>query len=132
MGISPTIKLGRELKNPKTAIVNIVPIGSLPPEASIDIDNLEIAASTAEESDPEATADLTLETTFDSPALEIPVVSDGEIYLPSVESATPAPLEVAVESVAIDREEAGEVTDAESDEIPENRRRRRRSSATVD
>ena len=32
MGISPLVKLGIELKNPKTAIVSIVPIGSLPPE----------------------------------------------------------------------------------------------------
>ena len=32
MGISPLVKLGLELNNPKTAIVNIVPLGSLPPE----------------------------------------------------------------------------------------------------
>jgi ribonuclease E len=134
MGISPTVKLGRELKNPKTAIVNIVPIGSLPPEPAIDLDKLEIADSTPAEFDSAANADLALEKTFDPPELEIPVVSDGEILLPPVESAALVPQEVADEpNVTVDREEnIALVDDAEPDEIPENRRRRRRSSATID
>jgi ribonuclease E len=129
MGISPTIKLGRELKNPKTAIVNIVPIGSLPPEPPIDLDAAPVAF------EPAATADLPLETTFDPPELEIPVVSDGEMYLPPVESAASAPPDVADEPLAtVERDEdTALVADAEPEiEIPENRRRRRRSSATVD
>jgi ribonuclease E len=134
MGISPTVKLGRELKNPKTAIVNIVPIGSLPPEPPIDLDNLEIADSTpVEEFDPEETADLPLETTFDHPELEIPVVSNGEILLPPVESAAPNPADIADEPISTVDDDAMLVADTEPEiEIPENRRRRRRSSATVD
>jgi ribonuclease E len=131
MGISPVVKLGLELKNPKTAIVNIVPIGSLPPEPAIEIDNRQIADSPPAEFDPEETADLPLETTFDPPDLEIPVVSDGELYLPSIESTEPVAAKVDSEPIAtIDFDED---TDAEPEiEIPENRRRRRRSSATVD
>ena len=130
MGISPVIKLGRELKNPKTAIVNIVPIGSLPPEPPIDLD---IADSAPLESDPEDTIELAVETTCDPPELEIPVVSDGEILMPPVESATPPPEVVAEPIVIVDREESVVlIAETELDEIPENRRRRRRSSATVD
>ncbi len=135
MGISPTVKLGRELKNPKTAIVNIVPIGSLPPELPIDSDNLEIADSApVAEFDPEATAELPIETTFDLPELEIPVVSET-IHLPSSESAAPMPMEDAVEAIATaDRDESVDLAPTAEPEIelPENRRRRRRSSAAVD
>jgi ribonuclease E len=131
MGISPVVKLGLELKNPKTAIVNIVPLGSLPPEPPIDVDNLQIVDSSSVEFDPEETADIPQQTTFDPPDLEIPVVSDGALHLPPIESAESVPTEV--ESDSSDSAEPDEDIETEPEiDIPENRRRRRRSSATID
>ena len=136
MGISPTIKLGRELKNPKTAIVNIVPIGSLPPEQMVE------SVAVVEESVPIPSDDLPLVTTFDTPDFEIPVVSELSVAANEPEPETapelePTPQVEASESVNDDRVETAKLAPiaeplVEIPEIPENRRRKRRSSAVVD
>jgi ribonuclease E len=132
MGISPVVKLGLELKNPKTAIVNIVPIGSLPPEPPIDVDNLQIADSLSAEFDPKATADLAPQTTFDPPDLEIPVIPPEMVLFEPIDAATAPMEEVAIELAPTPQDETAEVTTMEIPEIPEHRRRKRRSSATID
>jgi ribonuclease E len=113
MGVSPLVKLGRELNNPKTAIVTIVPIGSLPPELEIPV--------ALPVSDPvPVQLDLDVQ---DLPELAIPVITEV------------SPEEDLDRSPAPEVEPVSEVTTPPSDtpeEIPENRRRKRRSSATVD
>jgi ribonuclease E len=127
MGISPLVKLGRELNNPKTAIVNIVPVGSLPPEpiaepidTIVESDLLELATAApladpiddVEIDPPMAVTSLPqfepIETPPQVEEVETPVVADPEI--------------VELLAMAVDV----------SEELPENRRRKRRSSATVD
>jgi ribonuclease E len=124
MGISPLVKLGRELTNPKTAVITVVPIGTLPLELP------EIADSGLAVVEPEDTLDL-------EPNPSIP--PDGfiaaELMSPVAEIVeevveTPVMTEV-VETVTVT--EIGEVeTVDEPEELPENRRRKRRSSAVVD
>jgi ribonuclease E len=123
MGVSPLVKLGRELKNPKTAIVSVVPLGSLPPEDLLPpLPEVEEVVAVEPEStlEPEQ-IELTLEaeeTEFVLPILTevlIPVVTE-EIETVEVVEAVP---EVSM-------------TEEESDELSANRRRKRRSSATVD
>jgi ribonuclease E len=122
MGISPTIKLERELKNPKTAIINIVPPGSLPPNT-----------------DPIQT-EVTISAT-DSGELEfaIPVVPSAIDSLPEPESTTAPAIEIETPPpsiAAVDTQLEPIATEStseeEEDENPSNRRRRRRSSATAD
>ena len=125
MGISPLIKTGRELKNPKTAIVNIVAIGCLPPE--------ELVIPTVDSSpagiEPEAQLELSpTDSNLDpnEPEFSIPIVP--EAYIPPIvdtveeviEESEPEPVLIAT------------LEEAESEELPENRRRKRRSSAVVD
>ncbi len=129
MGISPLVKLGQELNNPKTAIVNIVPLGSLPPTpiaselttplalADVEVPPLD---SPAVVSTPEAEiVQLDLEV-FDSPEPEVTSTPQAE-----VEIAALPDLAVKIEMVENDPPELAE-------ELPENRRRKRRSSAVVD
>jgi ribonuclease E len=136
MGISPLVKLGRELKNPKTAIVNIVPIGTLPPEMVESINLLpEIAI------DPDIIADdFESEENLELPQIEPPTVTISthdlaiqiatEVFSPEEpesvrqvdEIPQAEPLELVEMSIAEDT----------LADIPENRRRKRRSSATVD
>jgi ribonuclease E len=137
MGISPLVKLGRELNNPKTAIVNIVPLGSLPPEpiAAEPISSEPITptvALTDVEFEP-----LSLPVVVPTPKDEIVPLDRAVFGSPEPESiVTPASqaaveptdlpdLAVKIEMVEIDPPEPAE-------ELPENRRRKRRSSAVVD
>jgi ribonuclease E len=143
MGISPLVKLGRELTNPKTAIVNIVPLGSLPPEPIV-----EQVVTTPVEIEP--TADLTpteSPAVIDPPAPELDSLAEHPLCGIEPESFT-AP--AAEESIAPDDEpmavavvpeppqppaqiEVLELPVVEPlEELPENRRRKRRSSAVVD
>jgi ribonuclease E len=116
MGISPVLKLDRELKNPKTAIVNIVAPGSLPPESAID--NLESTAP------PEGD---------DVPADRNAILPSDEIAI-QVLPATPQqpqqidlPFDAPATGTDIDLSPATD-GDNDSDDAP-NRRRRRRSSS---
>jgi ribonuclease E len=137
MGISPLVKLGKELKNPKTAIVSIVPIGSLPPEpieqnelrSSPQIDS-ELVADELDEPEPE----------LELPSIEPPIlgISPDNLTIPiATEEFSPADAEsfaIESESPAAETIELVEVSASGEDavEIPENRRRKRRSSAHVD
>jgi ribonuclease E len=136
MGISPLVKLGRELKNPKTAIVNIVPIGTLPPEMveqnglvpEMTVDR-EIVADDVE---PEEKLEL--------PPIEPPTVAISthdlaiqittDVFSPEESESVP-PVDESPQSEPLDLVEISVAEDMLAD-IPEHRRRKRRSSATVD
>ena len=146
MGISPLIKSGQELNNPKTAIINIVPIGSLPPapaaivDSTVDLqdediptddlstipdDSAQIVAEVVETHQAEA-IDEVVETPSDPEAIDEVVETPPE----------PETIDEIVETdaISIDPEPVEPVTIAiePPEELPENRRRKRRSSATVD
>ncbi len=136
MGISPLVKLGQELNNPKTAIINIVPIGSLPPAP------VAIIASTVDLQDEDIPTD-------DLPISTIPTDETAAQIVEEVETHQPEAIDEVVETlpeaeaidevvetdtIAIDSEPVEPVTIGiePPEELPENRRRKRRSSATVD
>ncbi len=131
MGISPLVKLGRELNNPKTAIVSIVPIGSLPPEPEIPV-SLPTPVAAPEQLD----LDLQdLPTAELQPELAIPVITESP-SLPSsadLDPAVPTHVEESPQTETSETVEAVAVPATDiPEEIPENRRRRKRSSAVVD
>lgn len=121
MGISPLIKLGQELKNPKTAIVNIVPVGSLPPPTVATLAAVPALSEPEEPMTLEPTAEMPMVTTF-PPDVEIPLSVPPEAVI----QAEPTP-----QFAPVDTEEAATIAEPAL-EISENRRRKRRSSATVD
>jgi ribonuclease E len=119
MGVSPLIKLEQEVRNPRTAIVTIVPLGTLPEPAP--------------EPEPELVAETLLvdatETLGLAEPIPQPVVFDY-VEEPVVENVPALPVvmpEVVVPAAVV-------VAEEEEDPSPElaARRRRRRSSATVD
>jgi ribonuclease E len=138
MGISPLVKLGRELVNPKTAIINVVPIGTLP------LEELVVAAPTAVGVEAEDSPDLELTESVPADDFAIPVVIEemssevvAVVETPVIAEVAEQVLEtpVAAEVVEIATIETVEVLTQvveEPEELPENRRRKRRSSATVD
>jgi ribonuclease E len=135
MGISPLVKLGRELVNPKTAIINVVPIGTLP------LEELVVEAPTPTAVEAEESTDLELTESVPADDFAIPVVIE-EVSSEVVETLDAAQVteqvvetQVAAEVVEFATIEAVEVLTPvidEPEELPENRRRKRRSSATVD
>jgi ribonuclease E len=143
MGISPLVKLGRELNNPKTAIVNIVPIGSLPPEP--------LASSLPEviaQIVPiiESVASDELKTTAVPPAdpvQTLTAVADSAADVRQVEEIETPQLVVTIDKPLVNVDQSAaeieiepvvtELPDSDiAEELPENRRRKRRSSAAVD
>jgi ribonuclease E len=134
MGISPLVKLGRELTNPKTAIITVVPVGSLPPELAIPttpiptlVEPEETFALEQIESMPPD--DFVAEDLMSAVAEFVEKTVAVEVAAEVVASAVAvAVVEKVVETVKIDMLE---VLD-ETEELPENRRRKRRSSATLD
>jgi ribonuclease E len=121
MGISPLVKLGRELVNPKTAVITVVPVGTLPLELVVVAEPVSTAVEPEETIDIEPTGsiptdDFVAEELMSEVAevIQTPVIDDV------VEIAEIEPVEVLTAIVD------------ESEELPENRRRKRRSSATVD
>jgi ribonuclease E len=139
MGISPLVKLGRELNNPKTAIVNVVPIGSLPPEPLADS-----LPEVIEQIVPvlESVATDELETTAVS--LVDPIqTATAAIDVPQVEEIATPQLVVKIDPPSVESIQAADEIEIEivptevppsdiAEELPENRRRKRRSSAVVD
>jgi ribonuclease E len=123
MGVSPLVKLGRELNNPKTAIVNIVPLGSLPPEPIADPEIVTIESEADSDDDPDST---------ESPVTIVPT-DDFAIEIDADVVKTPAVDPEAEETRAPAHSEPVEMlpTVDVPEELPENRRRKRRSSATV-
>ncbi len=106
IGVSPLIKIEREIRNPRTAIVTVVEPGSLPPEPPPEL-SAEIPAAT---SAPEPLAD-------DNPANGYQPDNDYPMQQLSL-----TPLPVIVPNPA-------EISSDNSAEA--NRRRRRRSSAII-
>jgi ribonuclease E len=136
MGISPLVKLGRELKNPKTAIVNIVPIGTLPPEmveqngllpqTAID---LSIVGDDVEPEEKLELAEIEPPTVaISTHDLAIQIATD--VFSPEESESVP-PVNESSQSEPLDLVEMSVAEDMLVD-IPEHRRRKRRSSATVD
>ena len=134
MGISPLIKLGRELVNPKTAVITVVPIGTPPLESPVVTAPTATPVESEDSPNPEPSKSVAAE-------FAIPVVMDDVSEVVEVVD-TPAIAEV-VEQVVETAAEAVEVADIktveesqpivdEPEELPENRRRKRRSSAVVD
>jgi ribonuclease E len=117
MGVSPLVKLNRELDNPKTAIINVVPPGTLPPETDrngslVGVGVIEPAEveTIVPEDDEVAVAD----------APEFSIQVDQDMLATTTTTEFEHPDEVATTTIA------------ESVEDGSARRRRRRSSATVD
>ena len=161
MGISPLIKSGQELNNPKTAIINIVPIGSLPPApaaivaSTVDLpdediptddlststiptdDSAQIVEEVVETHPPEA-IDEVVETPPEAEAIDevVETSPEAEAIDEVVEIPEPEATDKVVKNdpISIDPEPLEPVTIAiePPEELPENRRRKRRSSATVD
>jgi ribonuclease E len=129
MGVSPLVKLGRELKNPKTAVVSVVPIGSLSPEELLpplppveEVAEI-VAVEPAPTLEPEQ-IELTLEPEANDFVLPIPT----EVLIPVVAEE----IEVVETLEVVETDPEVSMTEEESDELSANRRRKRRSSATVD
>ncbi|WP_310424546.1 Rne/Rng family ribonuclease [Chamaesiphon sp. VAR_48_metabat_135_sub] len=141
MGISPLVKLGRELNNPKTAIVNVVPLGTLPLEPVEPADRFPIAFEPEQD-----LAALPIElpiATIAPPDLAIQI--DAEVLFPTSVEADPeaveadrssAPLdeaiETSVESANIELMDVLTTIGDVSEELSVQRRSKRRSSAIVD
>ena len=143
MGISPLVKLGRELVNPKTAIINVVPIGTLPLElvavadsipTTVEAESKAIESPDLELIEPTPTDDFMIPVVMEKlssevvDVVDIPVITT-EVSDPVVETA------IVDEVMEIATPEAVEAPTAivdEPEELPENRRRKRRSSAAVD
>ena len=112
IGVSPLIKIEREIRNPRTAIVTVVEPGSLPPEPPVAV------SYEAEPSVIEDEADDNQENGYQhelEPENAYPVQQLSLTPLPVV---VPKPAEVFPEVEAVSSAEA-------------NRRRRRRSSAII-
>jgi ribonuclease E len=139
MGISPLVKLGRELNNPKTAIVNIVPLGTLPPEPIDTTDRVPKAFEPEEDFDPLSTE---LAATIPPPDLAIQIdadvlaSADADSNPEVVETDQPSEqldevLETPIVAVNLEMMEVLTPIVDVTEEL-EPRRRKRRSSATVD
>jgi ribonuclease E len=123
MGVSPLVKLGRELKNPKTAIVSVVPLGSLSPEELLPPIS-EVEEVVAVEPEP----------TLEPEQIELTLETEPTDFVLPVSTELLIPV-VAEEIEAVEVVEAApevSMTEEEADELSANRRRKRRSSATVD
>jgi ribonuclease E len=124
MGVSPLVKLGRELKNPKTAIVSVVPLGSLPPEDLLP-PLPTVAEVVAVASEPESTLEPEqIEPILEAEPTELAPPIPAEVLIPVVAQE--------IETVEVVDTASESMTEEESDELSANRRRKRRSSATVD
>jgi ribonuclease E len=121
MGISPLVKLGRELNNPKTAVITVVPVGTLPLELVVSTDPIPAVVEPEETLDLEPTASIPGDDFVAEEVMSAAAEAVGEVI------ETPV-----VDIVAIEPVEALTETVDELEELPENRRRKRRSSAVVD
>jgi ribonuclease E len=134
MGISPLVKLGRELVNPKTAVITVVPVGSLPPELLVIADPVSTVIEPEETLDLEPTESISTDDFVAEELMsEVAEVVEEVVETPVVTEVVETPM--IEEVVEIAEVEAVEVLTAivdEPEELPENRRRKRRSSAVVD
>jgi ribonuclease E len=109
IGVSPLIKIEREIRNPRTAIVTVVEPGSLPPEAP--------AAALVESAIPESFASTVV--AIREPEPEYPSAFNTS---EAIEQLSLTPLPVVMPTVTEPEENSAEIA---------NRRRRRRSSAII-
>jgi ribonuclease E len=137
MGVSPLVKLGRELNNPKTAIVHVVPVGSLPPEPIVPDPSPAVEAIAAEDiSTPESPISQSVEREFTIPVAPPAMTLEraeaaAEVATTPQFTSSDAAIESAQMADRIESETLTAVADV-PEELPENRRRKRRSSAIVD
>jgi ribonuclease E len=116
IGVSPLIKIEREIRNPRTAIVTVVEPGSLPPEPPPEI-SAEIPVATSEP-EPEMFEDDNQENGYQpEPENDYPMQQLSLTPLPVI---VPKPAEI-ISAVISSEENSAEA----------NRRRRRRSSAII-
>jgi ribonuclease E len=136
MGISPLVKLGRELTNPKTAIINVVPVGTLPLELLVVADPTPTIVESEDSPDLEPTESVPTDNFVIPVVMEASTSAIAEVIeTPVVTEITQKVIETPVaEVVEIAKIETVDVLTAIVDEpeLPENRRRKRRSSAVVD
>ncbi|MCY7368948.1 MAG: ribonuclease E/G, partial [Chamaesiphon sp.] len=141
MGISPLVKLGRELVNPKTAIINVVPIGTLPLELTVVADPTPTAVETEDSPDLDSTEsvpggdtdDFVIPVVMEEVSSEVVEVVDIPVVTEVAEPVVETPVvDEVVEIAKTDTVEVPTPIVDEPEELPENRRRKRRSSATVD
>ncbi len=139
MGISPLIKIDRELKNPKTAIVTIVPIGGLPPEpvtadAEIAVPSIPIATeaiAAAEEPTPSEPTEVAIEIEPTTLITVSPAVDADDADEPAVSPVVDAGDDLDLSAVGAGAA-PGDAISEPTDGSLEPRRRKRRSSAVVD
>ena len=138
MGISPLVKLGRELVNPKTAIINVVPVGTLPLEELVVSDPTPTAVEAEDSPNLEPTEsvpadDFAIPVVIEEPISEVAEVIETVVITEVAEKVVETSVvdEVA-EIINIETAEVLYPVVDEPEELPENRRRKRRSSATVD
>jgi ribonuclease E len=126
MGISPLVKLGRELDNPKTAVINLVPPGTLPADINTSIERLD---KSTRDSEPAETS--TTEMNGNAPT-----TSEFSIQLDRANGHVRDDRELvtagAIAETDSNSEDGVDLANAETDDSSVQRRRRRRSSATVD
>jgi ribonuclease E len=154
MGISPLVKLGRELNNPKTAIINVVPIGTLPPESIESADRIPTAFESEEDLDSVSTeppttiidtddveveieAEISMSESVQTDREVVAISSASERFNEMVEtyrSSEPLNevLETPTESADIETMDVLTTIVDVSEDLSEPRRRKRRSSATAD
>jgi ribonuclease E len=116
IGVSPLIKIEREIRNPRTAIVTVVEPGSLPPEPPAAVDSYEAEPPVMEDE-----ADDHQENGYQQelePENDYPMQQLSLTPLPVI---VPKPAEILPEVEVLSSENSAEA----------NRRRRRRSSAII-
>jgi ribonuclease E len=123
MGISPLVKLDREVKNPKSVIINIVQPGQVPAAPSESVSDTIALEKTSNEAiavkTPVPKVEVDLTKSFSQPVTEPSVIEPPVIEPPVIE---PPVTEPPVTETVVDDNEANSATAA-------SRRRRRRSSA---
>jgi hypothetical protein len=125
--------LGRELINPKTAIVNIVPVGSLSPEQIAANATVAESAAPAElDASVPVADDLPTEIAGSAPVLDLLQLETVETPQLVVTIDDPVAPTHAVDEIEMETIPAMTATSDVSEESSENRRRKRRSSAVVD
>jgi ribonuclease E len=137
MGISPLVKLGRELTNPKTAIINVVPVGTLPLELLVVAEPTPTIVESEDSPDLEPTEsiptdDFVIPVVMEELSSEIAEVVETPVVTEVTKKVIETPIAEVVEIAKIETVEALTAIVDEPEELPENRRRKRRSSAVVD
>jgi ribonuclease E len=120
MGVSPLIKLEQEVRNPRTAIVTIVPLGTVLEELGSSLANVLEAIEESVENDSDEN--------FDDEVLDLQEPASPPVDFDDV----PEPVVAMVPSLPVVMPEVVTVVEEESSAELANRRRRRRSSAIVD